>query len=87
LGRYDILPLAGITLAAIPVLAISFRIMIRAVADGMAQVRAASHARPVAPDPQVARLQAEVEELRAQVERLSTAESFYAQLQAGSDRG
>jgi hypothetical protein len=33
------------------------------------------------PDPQVARLQAEVDELRVQVERLTAAESFYAQLQ------
>jgi hypothetical protein len=33
-------------------------------------------------DPRVPRLQAEVDELRTQVERLAAAESFYAQLQA-----
>lgn len=33
-------------------------------------------------DPRVPRLQAEMDELRQQVERLSAAESFYAQLQA-----
>jgi len=33
-------------------------------------------------DPRVPMLQAEVEELRTQVERLSAAESFYAQLNA-----
>ena len=33
-------------------------------------------------DPRVPRLQAEVDELRQQVERLSAAESFYAQLNA-----
>ena len=33
-------------------------------------------------DPRVPMLQAEVEELRTQVERLSAAESFYAQLSA-----
>jgi hypothetical protein len=33
-----------------------------------------------ATDAQVARLQAEVDELRTQVERLTAAESFYAQL-------
>ena len=33
-------------------------------------------------DPRVPRLQSEVDELRQQVERLSAAESFYAQLQA-----
>jgi len=33
-------------------------------------------------DPRVPRLQAEVDELRQQVERLAAAESFYAQLQA-----
>ncbi|HEX8906623.1 MAG TPA: hypothetical protein VF771_17365 [Longimicrobiaceae bacterium] len=33
-------------------------------------------------DPRVSQLQAEVDELRAQVERLSEAESFYAQLNA-----
>ncbi|HEX8695797.1 MAG TPA: hypothetical protein VF746_25500 [Longimicrobium sp.] len=86
MGPHDI-PLAGLTVIAIPVLAVSFRIVVRAIADAVAQVRAASRPQPVAPDPQVARLQAEVDELRAQVERLSTAESFYAQLQAGPDRG
>jgi len=34
-------------------------------------------------DPRVGHLQAEVEELRTQVERLSAAENFYAQLNAG----
>jgi hypothetical protein len=33
-------------------------------------------------DPRVPRLQAEVDELRQQVERLNAAESFYAQLNA-----
>ena len=33
-------------------------------------------------DPRVPRLQAEVDDLRQQVERLAAAESFYAQLQA-----
>jgi hypothetical protein len=33
-------------------------------------------------DPRVPQLQAEVDELRQQVERLAAAESFYAQLQA-----
>jgi hypothetical protein len=33
-------------------------------------------------DPRVPRLQAEVDELRQQVDRLAAAESFYAQLQA-----
>lgn len=33
-------------------------------------------------DPRVPRLQAEVDELRAQVDRLAAAESFYAQLSA-----
>jgi hypothetical protein len=33
-------------------------------------------------DPRVPRLQAEVDELRQQVDRLSAAESFYAQLNA-----
>ena len=33
-------------------------------------------------DPRVPRLQAEIDELRAEVERLSTVERFYAQLNA-----
>ena len=37
-------------------------------------------------DPRVPRLQAEVDELRQQVERLAAAESFYAQLQAPAPR-
>jgi hypothetical protein len=39
------------------------------------------HPTPVA-DPRVPMLEAEVEELRTQVERLSAAQSFYAQLNA-----
>jgi len=39
------------------------------------------HPTPIA-DPRVPMLQAEVEELRTQVERLAAAESFYAQLNA-----
>ena len=35
-----------------------------------------------APDPRVEQLQAEVDDLRSQVERLHAAEQFYAQLQA-----
>jgi hypothetical protein len=37
---------------------------------------------PMLEDPRVSQLQAEVDELRSQVERLSAAESFYAQLNA-----
>jgi hypothetical protein len=37
-------------------------------------------------DPRVPRLQAEVDDLRQQVERLAAAESFYAQLQAPAPR-
>jgi hypothetical protein len=40
------------------------------------------HAPAQLEDPRVPMLQAEVEELRTQVERLSAAESFYAQLSA-----
>jgi len=42
---------------------------------------AEEHPTPIA-DPRVPMLQAEVEELRTQVERLSAAENFYAQLNA-----
>ena len=37
-------------------------------------------------DPRVPRLQAEVDDLRQQVERLAAAESFYAQLQAPASK-
>ena len=71
-------------LALFPVLAASAGIVIVSIG---ATIRRIQRGKPVVqvappvPDAQVARLQAEVDELRLQVERLSAAESFYAQLQ------
>ena len=71
-------------LALFPVLAASAGIVIVSIGATVARIR---RGKPVAqlpppvPDAQVARLQAEVDELRTQVERLTAAESFYAQLQ------
>jgi hypothetical protein len=70
-------------LALAPVMAASAGIVIASIGATIARLRrrpVAQLAAPV-PDPQVARLQAEVDELRLQVERLTAAESFYAQLQ------
>jgi len=65
--------------------AIAFSIVVRAVRSGGRQ-RYPQELAPPGPvlleDPRVPRLQAEVDELRQQVERLSAAESFYAQLNA-----
>jgi len=71
-------------LALFPVLAASAGIVIISIGATINRVR--GFRRPVqlpppAPDPQVARLQGEVDELRLQVERLTAAENFYAQLQ------
>jgi hypothetical protein len=70
-------------LALFPVLAASTAIVIRSVSKGVARIRAARQPAqlPPAPDPQVAQMQAELDELRTQVERLTAAQSFYAQLQ------
>jgi hypothetical protein len=70
-------------LALFPVLAASAGIVIRSVSSGVARIRAARQPAqlPPAPDPQVAQMQAELDELRTQVERLTAAQSFYAQLQ------
>jgi hypothetical protein len=61
--------------------AIAISMVVRAFRGGGRQELA-----PPAPvlleDPRVPRLQAEVDELRQQVERLAAAESFYAQLAA-----
>jgi hypothetical protein len=71
-------------LALFPVLAASAGIVIVSIGATVARIR---RGKPVAqlpppvPDAQVARLQAEVDELRTQVERLTAAESFYTQLQ------
>ena len=72
-------------LALFPVLAASAGIVIVSIGATIRRVQRGKAAMQVAPPPvpdaQVARLQAEVDELRVQVERLTAAESFYAQLQ------
>lgn len=72
-----------------PAMALSAGIVIRSIGSAIAKVRAARTppplpAPPVAalPPAEVARMQAELDELRTQVERLHAAEAFYAQLQA-----
>jgi HAMP domain-containing protein len=79
----DLLLFGGVAVIALPVFAVSARIMLRAATDSLVRVREASHPRPaVEPPAHVAMLQREVEELRAQVERMGATESFYTQLQA-----
>jgi len=71
-------------LALFPVAAMSFGIVVVSIGATISRLkrgRQPVELPPAAPDPQVARLQAEVDELRTQVERLSAAEAFYAQLQ------
>ena len=71
-------------LALFPVLAASAAIVIVSIGATINRLRGLRRPvelAPPMPDPQVARLQAEVDELRVQVERLTAAESFYAQLQ------
>jgi hypothetical protein len=78
-------------LALFPVLAASAGIVIVSIGATLSRIRRGKTVVPLAPpvpDAQVARLQAEMDELRLQVERLTAAESFYAQLQypgAGTD--
>ncbi len=69
-------------LALFPVLAASAGIVIRSVSGGVARIRAARQPPQLAPapDPRVPQMQAELDELRTQVERLTAAQSFYAQL-------
>lgn len=73
-------------LALFPVLAASAGMVIRSVSSGVARIRAARQPAqlPPAPDPRVPQMQAELDELRTQVERLAAAQSFYAQLQPGA---
>jgi len=65
--------------------AIGISMVVRAVRGGGGR-RYQEFTQPQQPvmleDPRVPRLQAELDDLRAQVERISAAESFYAQLQA-----
>ena len=71
-------------LALFPVMAASAAIVIVSIGATLSRLRRgrrAAELAPPLPDPQVARLQAEVDDLRVQVERLTAAESFYAQLQ------
>jgi hypothetical protein len=70
-------------LALFPVLAASAGIVIVSIGATLSRLRrgkAAAQIPPPVPEAQVARLQAELDELRTQVERLAAAESFYAQL-------
>jgi hypothetical protein len=71
-------------LALFPVAAASAAIVFASIGLTISRLRRGKVAEQLAapvPDEQVARLQAEIDELRTQVERLSAAESFYAQLQ------
>ena len=71
-------------LALFPVLAASAGIVIVSIGATISRIRRGKpvvQLAPAVPDAQVARLQAEVDELRTQVERLTAAETFYAQLQ------
>jgi hypothetical protein len=79
----DLTLFAIIGVVALPVFAVSARVMLRAGADALLRVRQASSppAAAIEPPGKVAALQREVEELRAQVDRMSATESFYAQLQ------
>jgi hypothetical protein len=78
----DLTLFAIIGVVALPVFAVSARVMLRAGADALLRVRQASPpATAIEPPGKVAALQREVEELRAQIDRMSATESFYAQLQ------
>jgi len=72
----DITLLACIAIVGAPVFAVSTRILLRAAADTFVRIRGAAPS---------AEVQAELEDLRAQMQRMSATESFYAQLQAPSD--
>ena len=78
-------PIIGIVLG-VPAIGFAARMVIRATADGIARVKAASHPPVQPPDPgqaqRIAQLEAEVAALHDEVGRLSAVESFYAQLQA-----
>jgi len=70
-------------IALFPAMAVSAGIVIRSVGNAIGKIRASrqpAQLAPMGPDPHVLQLQAELDELRTQVERLSTAQSFYAQL-------
>jgi len=78
----DLTLFAIIGVVALPVFAVSARVMLRAGADALLRVRqASSPAAAIEPPGQVAALEREVEELRAQLDRMSATETFYAQLQ------
>jgi hypothetical protein len=63
--------------------AIGVSMIVAAVSKGVANLRRLPPpAQQMLADPRVNELQSEVDELRAQVERLAAAESFYAQLRA-----
>ena len=63
--------------------AIAISMVVKAFRGGGGRDYRLAHPGPVLlEDPRVPRLQAELDELRQQVDRLTAAETFYAQLQA-----
>jgi len=70
-------------LAFFPIAASSAALVIYSVSLGVARIRGTRPAAQLAaaPDPRVALMQVELDDLRTQVERLTAAQSFYAQLQ------
>ncbi len=81
-------PIIAVVLG-VPAIGFAARMVIHAVADGIARVRTAGQPVPLPADPdrgvqaqRMAQLEAEVASLREEVGRLSSVESFYAQLQA-----
>ncbi len=83
----------GIVLG-IPAIGFAARMVIRAIADGIARVRTAGQPPSLAADPnrgeqaqRIAQLEAEIASLHEEVARLASVEQFYAQLQAPAQAG
>ncbi len=86
-------PVIGIVLG-IPAVGFAARMVIRAVADGIARVKTAGQPPVLSADPdrgeqtqRIAQLEAELSALRDEMGRLASVEQFYAQLQAPPSSG
>ena len=82
----ELIPVVGAFLVVIPAFAFGARLVVNAIADAVLRVRQApGRDGALAPGSRIAELEAEVEALRGEVERLAAAESFYARLNAPAD--
>lgn len=78
-----------LALVVFPALALTIRLALKPIVESIVRLREAFMSTPRAPGDvaRIARLEQEVKELRAEVQRLGSVEEFYGELTAGEEDG